>query len=519
VPTADRVARLFSGAATSQPLEEGADASVEGQDDEDELEEIDFADLGRLQAEVDAAAAARTLHSTDVTVHEVEQQFTGFYIDPSPASMEADQPIVSVEVNIEETIKLSTSESPSILQGLSNGPMPTFFVDTTPTPSAFAGPPPPIERIYSNATIPGIPDADDEEIVYVAPHPRKDHQVATPVAPSVVLPALSTLSTTSILTGTTSTMDFSSTTSQVEPVITLPASPPVPIIPPAPSLESFAFETLNTATPPRRLLDRRVGHKPKSLLKPRVRRQARTGRRIFGGMGTAALEREESRLREEGDPRRSQRRRGDSDLDWGDEEDDASEVDMDVDEGMDISAMKGFVNSMTQEGHRHVTMDDLEVEEKIRLEDADDDAAGSGGSSDESDEIGEVVFDMEEKHLIGEAYQDGLDLGMQDDSEDEDDSEDDLDTSVEMSFQERLDHLRKHSATHANKGKGKAVDKDSDEEMDDYYEDEEIDAILQKFFSENAQSVGGSNRQAKTFKAVYNGNSDGFETVQSPSRE
>ena len=70
MPTADRVTRVFGGDA-------------EDDAEEEELEEIDFSEIGRLQAEVDAAAAnIATSAQEEVSV---EQEFTGFYVDTTPS--------------------------------------------------------------------------------------------------------------------------------------------------------------------------------------------------------------------------------------------------------------------------------------------------------------------------------------------------------------------------------------------------------------------------------------------------
>ena len=50
-----------------------ADDNVDG-DEEEELEEIDFADIGKFQEQVDAGAIAMS------SVKEVEERFTGIHI-------------------------------------------------------------------------------------------------------------------------------------------------------------------------------------------------------------------------------------------------------------------------------------------------------------------------------------------------------------------------------------------------------------------------------------------------------
>ncbi|KAK7692129.1 hypothetical protein QCA50_003748 [Cerrena zonata] len=138
VPTADKVSQIFNEAA------EENDEQLE-----EELEEIDFSEVGRIQAQVDTIAATLSNRPSGETAI-VEEKFTGFYIDPSPAS---------------------------------------------------------VSHIFSNssrstANILGIPEGDDEEIVYVAPHPR-----AGPVTPVEEKVEFKLLPTTSILTGLTPPME------------------------------------------------------------------------------------------------------------------------------------------------------------------------------------------------------------------------------------------------------------------------------------------------------------------------
>jgi hypothetical protein len=446
VPTADRVAKLFERTRMSSEVdgEDGAQSK-----DEEELEEIDFADIGRLQAEIDAAAAAGILPGPSrAAVVEVQQRFTGFRIEEQTTTASASETHMEIVSNEEQ-------ESAE----------PLFFIDTNPAPvfNPHDHPAPmPIDRLGSATSYPGVADSDDEEIVYVAPHPRHGRSLMSPAIATSELPPTFSFPTTSILTGTTSVL---ATLEEAADEPAIPAPVEKPVIPSAPAFGSIAFSTINAATPPRRLPERRVGHKPRSLLGSRARRQVRTGRKIFGGMGTAALEREESQLR---DSRRSERRRGDSDLDWGDEEDEAEDVDMEVDMDADVSveAMQSFVRSMGQAGSRHVTMEDVEIEARIRLEDAEEERGS--GSSDDSEDDAEVVFDREEKHLVGEALgEDSEDDGEDDD--DDSDSDDDDEDDGPQTFQARLDRLRKQSAARASgkgKGKGKATASDEEDDFD-----------------------------------------------------
>ena len=85
VPTADKVTRVFSG------MPEGAEDGQESSGDEEALEEIDFNDIGKIQAEVDAAAASRmptpqAEQSMDETKI-IEEKFMGFYVDTKPTAI------------------------------------------------------------------------------------------------------------------------------------------------------------------------------------------------------------------------------------------------------------------------------------------------------------------------------------------------------------------------------------------------------------------------------------------------
>jgi hypothetical protein len=73
VPTADRVARLFhqTGQGTSTASE--SDSEEEEEDAQDALEEIDFADLAQIRAEVDAIARGTATTTLDRNAHDDEE--------------------------------------------------------------------------------------------------------------------------------------------------------------------------------------------------------------------------------------------------------------------------------------------------------------------------------------------------------------------------------------------------------------------------------------------------------------
>ncbi|CAL1706004.1 unnamed protein product [Somion occarium] len=492
VPTADQVTRVFNGAA-----EEDAEQY------EDELEEIDFSEVGRIQAEVDAAST--TLPSTsDVTV--VEEKFTGFYIDTNPTPISQDAQIDAGKVD-EDALGISW---------------------------------------------------DEDEIVYVAPHPR-----AGPVTPPQEAVTFEPLPTTSILTGLAPSSEVplgpseestnveangaatrrledsnvAASLAQTELVVAdtvgsanIPKTEPEAdiAIPAVPSFDSVSFSLLSSVL---KKQERRIHpvHTPRSLLK-RLRRTRSTRKppRHFGSFGAMLSEahlREEAGAKER-DPRKNEQRRGDSDVDWGDdsEEDNeiANEVDeissgvggMDLDGEFDLKTMSSFVHSMSPEGSRHITMDDLADIEQIQQEDEEDeeDEEDNESSEDsEEDEEVKMVLQEEERMLIAESD------GDEDEDEDETTSDEDAPSG---SFQARLDRIRKA------KGKRKADIGDEDTEEDDFDMalemswadgDEAFIAQIQSFVDEDQQILSRKDRKQRDriFRAIQNGdwNRDEYEEM------
>ena len=495
VPTADKVARIFGEAADDDPESE-------------ELEEIDFSEIGRMQAEVDAVAATLP-PTTNVDVKMVEERFTGFYIDSNPSPVPA--PVLS------EPQTRSSNHAGSIL---------------------------------------GIPEADDEEIVYVAPHPR-----AGPVTPPTEEVTFGTLPTVSILTGLVSSSEppelsvevgaiqpegallknvvegaeassvvdstsVNNTTNHpietasadlfvvdTKPNTTFEAevdespdageqrsdtgsvvpapnsqeessihvariSSPSPLPSSAtgshqlassvsaPTFDSFSFTKLST---PSKKLERKIHpvHTPKSLLnKSRVRSTRKLHH--FGSYGALLSE---AHLRDEAsgtakDPRRNEQRRGDSDVDWGDGSDADEAVEeisnglggMELDEDLDLNAMASFVKSMGVEGSRHLSMDDIEDIQRIKEEDEDN---GGESSEDDDDEM-EGVFRRQEELLVGEDTKGDEDEDEDEDEEEEEDSSEDDGDGPSGSFQARLNRLRNAQGKRPIK-----VDEDSEDDDDD----------------------------------------------------
>lgn len=428
VPTADQISRVFSEA---QDEASAGDESGE----EEQIEEIDFADVGKIQAEVDATAALLAAgqqprapaEASEVAV--VEEKFTGFWVDTTPTPV----------------ARQTTSE--------------TVLVDRV------------------NGVLGECPPDDEEIIVYVAPHPRTGR--ITPAPQQSLTHPIEEMQTTSVITGVEISetrredIEISETREDVElvePPASTAESPPgeSSVAPPPPDFEAVSFSFEQT---PRKRQTRKVFPVggPRSLLQ----RSKKARRRSLRGFGAFGAMREEARLRER-DPRESEQRRGDSDVNWGDSSDEGIEElsngigTMELDEGISLNAMRSFVQSMSADGSRHLTMDDVADMERIKAEDEEaagkdedstaedgqEDFSSSSEKEDDDDEL-ERAVDAEERHLVGE------DAGDAGDSEDEDEEEssDDEDTP-RTSFQARLKKVRDR----AYKRKADAEDGDSSDE-------------------------------------------------------
>ncbi|KAJ3813398.1 hypothetical protein F5876DRAFT_35178 [Lentinula aff. lateritia] len=189
---------------------------------------------------------------------------------------------------------------------------------------------------------------------------------------------------------------------------------------------------------------------------------------------------------------------------------------------------------MGPSGSRHVTMDDLEDERRIREEDEEKRNEGD----EESEEDDEEEEEEEEERDRSIDHGNGQDVENDDDGEDEDedvdvdedeDDDDDDDQSPRSSFQARLEHLRKRASSETGatsaKSKGKAKAKaslydDSDSEDEDDWDrnrtwaeaDDDFIAQPQDILDENEDILVGREKKSKkqVFQAVYNGD---FEDV------
>lgn len=557
LPTADRVARVFSG---------GDIPRIES--DEESLEEIDFDDLSKLRDEVEAAASIPAASSA--AVQAVEERFTGIFINKrSPTPTAADSPMPAVVDSIPASddvpgviVDLGKEQATNDLSYVDTTPTPTqptladlsyvdttptsndspmpavvdpspasddvagvildsgaeqvsnnlsyvdttptptqpadadlFYVDTTPTPNNAS----PGDIASALAPLRAHPSDDDEIIVYVAPHPRTG-RVPSPDPLPVPAPSLSS---TSILTGTT----------------IVPAS-----VPPAPAFKTVAFAFPPSPKKPRRLAPVFTVHgQVKARTKARALTRRVERRATFGALGARAAE---AQLRGD-DPRWDERRRGDSDVDWGDE-DDGPEEDggMDVDVELDSAAMQRFAAGMGPQGGQFMTIDDIHDAERMREEDEDaanGRVAGSSGEEDgegdqeeddedESDDDNEVdaVLEAEEGLMVAEPRD--L-LGDGEDESDNDNDSDDNAQSPRTGFQARLERLRKAARERGPDDSLEYMEAESSDDDDDFLEgtwadrDEDFASQIQAFLDENGDIISASSRQGrkKLHKAVANG--------------
>ncbi|KAI0661398.1 hypothetical protein C8Q70DRAFT_1052478 [Cubamyces menziesii] len=462
VPTADAVSRIFNPNLS---------------EDEEELEEVDFADIGRLQAEVDAAAATQKDEATTTQVVAVEES-ASFFIDTTPAHV----------FQSNGNMHAPADQSQGVL---------------------------------------GEADDDDEVIVYVAPHPRRDR--AAPAPQSWPSPALPT-SSTSIITGLTigsplptEVDDVPSRTTAVtlelgtlypeepRPPQQVISAPDPSELPPPPSFDSvsFSFEKTTAKKQTRRLHP--VGT-PRSLLK-RSRKPRRKSIRGFSAYGAMH---EEAQLHEV-DPRREEQRRGDSDVNWGDSDSDDGVEElstglggMEIDDSISLSAMKAFVHSMSAEGSRHVTMDDVADAERMRTEDAEKQVRGAESADEESDE-GE--FEVRKPAANGEEESEGT--GSDDDDAGGDEEVEAIMHAAEVALIGEIEGGDDADVAIGEEGKGHDHDDDDEEEEDESEDDEStprrgFHARLQKLRSSSGKGKG----KAKAVPWSSDDSSDGAMSIQ-----
>ncbi|GJE92824.1 hypothetical protein PsYK624_089820 [Phanerochaete sordida] len=560
VPTAAQINRVFGTA--------DEDAS-----DEEQLEEIDFSEIGRFQAEVDATAAKQANSNTEVIseVTVVEEKFTGFYIDTNPAPVKDNAPRRDTReiLGDDDDDEIIVYVAPHPRAGPATPPPETSAVEALPTTSILTGlvPPP----LAPEPLIPTPVEAADDTVMAEAapevPHPEdveetpEEHAIAAspalevaviaeepteaPVEPSVEVPqaveasiaetepkplAPATESIAAVATAdavpesaaeVAATEATAAEPASVEPADAGPSTQPA-------ATEDFAFsfaQTTEKKTYTRRLHPART---PRSLIK----RGTRTRRKPARGFSSFGASLAEAQLRRE-DPRKAERRIGDSDLEWGDEDDEVEALsngvgDMAVDDEIDVDAMRAFVKSMSAEGSRQVTMDDIADAARMKEEDEDDDERGSeSADSEEEDSEVEEVVRMEEELMVAEDAAVTLEGGEdededaegEDDGDDDEDSDDEFD-SPRRGFQARLQRMRERTAN--GKGKAKATGPpDSDEDEDDVDfemaleqswadDDEDFIAHIQGLVNEGQEILSRKDRklQNQLFRSIRDGDID-----------
>jgi len=494
IPTADRITRVFSGG--------NIPPNVWDKDEEDEIE-VDFNDFGKLFLPA-TTNSKPAIPKCKTQVVPVENPTFHEETRPLPAEIMTRKKMADKPLSVQNGIEINGNH--------------LFYVDTQPrnVPSGMEFP----TNRQPSSFLP-----DDDIIVYDAPHPRMTFRMSGPDTESTEgvrdvlttnehlpvggfssyerhaalpksIPHSQPKSTISIVGE-----EQVSSLSQVTDTTPDPTSFGKPTLPDTAETTNAAMETGDTSTSTRLRAPPIMTPRQAKLWKSKFSRANKgTGthkspRTPFSTFGTMREEGLLRRLDGERDERYDERRRGDSDIEWGettDGEDVAGvgkeivaqepepELDtdmkrvlgmlkkgkglnqanddidnghgMEVDVDFDIATSMRFARGLTgPDAETHVTMYDIECEEIMRIED--DKGVGQVGStSSEVDENEETVDEEEEEALrIEEAkfIRDG-DLGSLDrDDDDEDDlggsadtDESDEDNYEDNSFRFKLDRLR-----------------------------------------------------------------------------
>ncbi|KAF7357984.1 hypothetical protein MVEN_00845400 [Mycena venus] len=540
VPTADRVTRVFSG-GTMPRIESSEDEEEEG---EETLEEIDFDDLGKLREEVDAAAAALPDNPVPAaTVEVVEERFTGIFIN-KPQQTTVDSPMpdaaaeafnhvvdavestsatelthddvrgdITVQLSVDATVPepmLSVAESAPIVifelaptavaeptpiavadptpiaivavsestpvvapdsapDGLSTVTVesaptatdaePLFYIDTTPTPLARA--PGAVEAALAPLHAYPTSSDDEEVIVYDAPNPRAGRSGAASPAPPVA---------------TTSVTIINESLPVPPPFASVSFAPPTPSPKKQPARRQPPVFTVR-------------GH-------AKAQTKARALAKRVAKRAAAASSFKTTRAKDE-------RRRGDSDVDWGDEDSDdddgEDEGGMAVDGDLDAAAMARFAKGMGQEGGRWVTMDDVDA-----------------------------IVDAEEALMIAEPADLRGDEEEDSDEEDDDEDSDENDQSPKSGFQAQLERLRKAARDRGPDDSLELMEMEFSDEDEDYEflnktwaeRDQDFASEIQAILDENGDILSARSRQGrkKLLKAVVDGEISDFEGFKPAKR-
>ncbi len=426
--------------------------------------EIDYADLGKVMAEIEAAVA------------------------PSIKAKIAAFLSVAAITNDENQPATTTKEEE---------PTPGFYIDTKPSPVRdLSTSTNDIAVEHPGTGILGEPsgkdddDDDDEIIVYVAPNPRNGKLPSTPTQSSPT--------DAKTPTGPVAAPMYEKTYHPPPAPALLPEPEPelwpepepeplannvIPAPSPAPALafKDFSFSLLSSSPRPTHRVrwPQRTAHR-------KAERSAMFA--LFGAMHAEATLREL-------DPRRAEQRRGDSDVDWGgstsEVEDSEQDGGMLVDQDIELDAMTAFVRSMGVGGLAHVSAGDLEDEARIRLEDADEDREssddGDGDRSDDEDTELELAADGVQGIPAADGEVASTRSFFAEDGHDDDDTSEDDEVTPKRSFQARLRRIRDRNAGRPIKAMMRDeleqelevdddLDSDSDSDIDD---DESIIARMQ----------------------------------------
>ncbi|KAJ3717200.1 hypothetical protein DFJ43DRAFT_1032853 [Lentinula guzmanii] len=565
IPTADRVARVFSGGFKPIKVEDLNDNS-EG------LEEIDFNDVGKFQEmmglDSDAAGDDRIIADQ---VGEVDERFSEKAGSPFPGDSslvyiahssntamdepndfphnaefssvstrdaDADPRVSSIikPIAIDDIGQPQKPQTHKMAQHV----IPTFFIDADPSRCS-----PDLNQIPVTDQILGLElgasstsdalDDGDDIVVYVAPHPRQGRSTApTPIPWRSDGP--SEVSTTSILTG-------------------LPIGMAVPAVGPAPTVDSIAFSSLGLSSAgPSRSSDSNLNRGDTTgLLNVLASAQARVQNRPGEEEGEGGLVNEQSLNKRVEESIEGEREGGGGGNDqktptpilsfsFTTSPGAAEGMQVDPELEIDLDTMKRFVEGMGPNGSRHVTMYDLEVERRVEIGDKGDEEGEDDGEDEYEDKDEEGEDEDEDEDEVEVEVE--VEVEDEDEDEDEDDevedevdedasSDDDEDQSPTSSFQARLERLRKRVSNQDGGAKAKGKER-TDLDMDDMFDseddwdqnrtwaerDEDFIAHIQDILDQDEDiSVRLDKKtQKKVFQAIYNGDFE-EEDMWKPARK
>ncbi|KAF9234279.1 hypothetical protein BU15DRAFT_65828 [Melanogaster broomeanus] len=474
-----------------------------------QLEEIDFADPGRIRADIDAVAAVNQ-HGDPRTPPKgaMEEIYCADLAMMTPSrSLLTGEVRETVPQEPTEALRQSANgtfaEAPDVLVVEEESPSSSSgSVDASvATPSALL--PSALQAMSSSYIALAAVNArrEDELIVYVVPHPRSGSASPVPEVPRVKLPLRYYL--------------------RERPPLSPWAHRQL-------SSLTLYFSSQGTAKQPRTRPVFTPAERSEAALKARRKeariqrlRQLHKGRSAFGSFGAMLSKGPVARGRLEGTTAsevgdQTARRFGwrwegvDSAVDEVSNGLGGMDLESDVEMGMD--AMTGFLTSMGVEGSRFVTMD--VIEDVARMQKNEDEDRG------EHEENAEEAFDIEEELLIAESEEE-VDRTI-DDNDGEgtsvDPSEDDGDgkRSPGSSFQARLRKIRERGRGKVSKVARQAPDDDdSDDSLDDGFppwtrgaDDEEFTAQINNTATSSLDinaSNNGNNSSATCTKAMWTG--------------